>query len=303
MTLSDQKNLKNLLEMIPKTKKLLIIHNFFNLHYVEDVELYIEKDILKGVSSVNLLEKDFDKSRKVKFYIEKDKDIAHLVISNDFSKSGKYYNPPAFKFIQETIINFTNVKNFEITNNLLNFIKQEKHKYLKNHEELTYILKKSSQFKSIIEIADNKEPILKKPTLNYLGFIQTKENNNITYSIIKNNLKGNLLFQIFIPGINDEIINNIHFEIININEEFFCFKIIIDFKTFLLNKALNLNCNEEEMIVNFYDKYEKDKKIEILTCQFSYYNNHYNCDKFEKKVIDGIVNLTLIKIIDKETFF
>ena len=297
MTLSDQKNLKNILDLIPIKKKVFIIHNFFNLHFEKDIKKYILKDILNGVNSDKINEKDIDKSRKTKIYVQNDREIIHLVLANDYSEAGKLYNNPAFTFIKETIKNHTVLEKFDIKIKLLEFLNREKHKYLKNYEEIIYETKKNSKTDYSIIIKDNKKPLLLKPTLNYLGFVKMKEEVNINYCVRKFNKSGDLLIQIFLPGISKRFIEskNIKIEQKEVDEEYFCYKITIDIK------VSNLNCTfKEEFDREEYFSFEKlpnKNSIEFLTCQLSYQNYSHNYENFDFSVENGIINIILKGLI------
>jgi len=80
-------------------KKIVIIHNFSNLAYVESVEEKIQRDIIEAfpVKEQKLIafdERNYDVNRNGRQFIEERKGncISHLVYAREETEAGNYYN-------------------------------------------------------------------------------------------------------------------------------------------------------------------------------------------------------------------
>lgn len=166
LSLSDQKLLRTIKELIEKEKRLFIIHNLKSFKFLEQVEDYI-KNILLNSTSFKLNEGKIisTKSKDEKdpyFFYEEDKLIYHLIYANENSEAGIYYNNFAINFIKNYYYLSFNKKNFDI----IETIKDEYIKLLGNYIDNTdkKISKESFDNSSpnLIKLKDEKEIILKK---------------------------------------------------------------------------------------------------------------------------------------------
>ena len=134
-----EKTLKNLMKQ-RIFKKLFVIHNLESFVEKEQVQTYID-DYLKHSATFELKENHYietggsaivKKNQNNKFYVETfDNDeesplqVFHLVMANDFSDAGKYYNEFAINYLKDHLNSFTNIKSFpvieEIKKSFINF--------------------------------------------------------------------------------------------------------------------------------------------------------------------------------------
>ena len=117
-------------------KKLFVIHNLENFVEKAQVESYIN-DYLKNSATFELEEikyinsgvyKSDSNEQYDKYYIETfDNDektplqVFHLLMANDFSDAGEYYNKFAINYLKEHLNSFTNVKSFPAIEMLKDF--------------------------------------------------------------------------------------------------------------------------------------------------------------------------------------
>jgi len=130
-----EKTLKTLLNQ-KVFKKLFVIHNLESFVEREQVESYIE-EYLKHSATFELKESTYiktgnEKNQNVyqnnKFYVEAfDNDeetslqVFHLIMANDFSDAGKYYNEFAINYLKDHLNSFTNIKSFPVIEKLKEF--------------------------------------------------------------------------------------------------------------------------------------------------------------------------------------
>ena len=148
LTITEQLFINNLKNTITKNKAIIIIHNLLNFVKKKQVEDYIN-DVLKKSIFFNLEEiegtqmEDEDKESQSKnniFYREKFKSlegekemtIIHAIFANDSkeSEAGNYYNYPTIKYIRTAIMALSNPKEFNIVEELREYIIEKSYKYI-----------------------------------------------------------------------------------------------------------------------------------------------------------------------------
>ncbi len=199
LTYSEQKLLnrvkKELKKSDKKTKKLYIIHNLQTFTKIEQVEKYISEQLmhsatfqLKKRNQTLIKKEENEDSENHYFYeeevreknVENDFPIYHLIMANDLSKAGEYYNQFVIIFLRNEITSCTNLKPFDI-------IKEIKTKFCsistqildnievnENNIEVIEDKDDTRRINRIIKLKNNlgeqKELVLKKCLVDELGF-------------------------------------------------------------------------------------------------------------------------------------
>ena len=146
LTYSEQKFLNKIKKDI-QDKRLFVVHNLQNFTKKEQVVNYI-KDILMISLTFKLKEYvmiDFEnksenerKNANNLYYLEQfdddneddlttskindNQDIVHLIMANDESEAGKYYNESTIKYLKNQISTFVGIKKFPIEEKLKKFL-------------------------------------------------------------------------------------------------------------------------------------------------------------------------------------
>ena len=134
LTFSEQKiliKIQNILKCIKGYKKMFIIHNLQNYYYIQEVKEYITK-ILLNLIGINLKEREGlntminkENNQKNNIYYEqefaenKNYSIIHLIMANEFSEAGNFYNSFTIDFIKTHLNQFTNLPFFSLKKNII----------------------------------------------------------------------------------------------------------------------------------------------------------------------------------------
>lgn len=135
LSIDDQFFLNKITKLIKEIKaifaqKIIVIHNIKKMKNIKDVENYIEETLKKSLTfSLNQEEKQYLESKKDynKFvYIEKDDNesnepIIHVIMAQEGSEAGNYYNEAAIEFIKNQGETFRNIKEFDLEERLRSF--------------------------------------------------------------------------------------------------------------------------------------------------------------------------------------
>ena len=124
-----EKTLKTLMNTNKIYKKLFVIHNLESFVEKEQVEDYI-REYLKNSATFELKENNYiktgnenkkKKNQNNKYYVEtfdtEDEtplQVFHLIMANDFSNAGEYYNDFTIDYLKEHLNSFTNIKSFPV---------------------------------------------------------------------------------------------------------------------------------------------------------------------------------------------
>ena len=210
LTYTEQKLLNRIKEEISKTKKkktLYIIHNLITYTSKEQVQLYINNNLLN--SATFDLEQRTDINTKInseespQFFHEIDTDIFHLIFANEGSEAGNYYNNFALEFIEKSYQSIINIESFDVIKLLKKrFIKVSKDLIEKNGNCTSItkddILDDESIFKekNFRLKKDNGEIVLKRCFVDELGFSNLRSNGfNPFYNVYKKENKIILKFE------------------------------------------------------------------------------------------------------------
>ena len=138
-----EKTLKTMMNTNKINKKLIVIHNLESFVEREQVEGYIN-EYLKNSATFELKEYNYinncyeNKNKKYqnnKYFVETfdvgdeaSFKVFDLIMANDFSNAGEYYNKFAIDFLTEILNSFNNIKSFP-------FIEKIKESFIKFSEE------------------------------------------------------------------------------------------------------------------------------------------------------------------------
>ena len=131
LTYSEQKLYNKIKRILPKSKRLFVIHNLMNFTLKSQVEDYLKDRLLKTYM-FNLVPQTFvsfgnENGNKI-YYVEQLKGsnnvITHLILANNSkgSESGAFYNPPVVNYLKMQLVADTNPKKFDIKNALYKFL-------------------------------------------------------------------------------------------------------------------------------------------------------------------------------------
>ena len=177
-----EKTLKTMIDTDKIYKKLFVIHNLESFVEREQVEGYID-EYLKNSATFELKENNYiktgneDKKKKNKnnkFFVEtfdaNDKtqlQVYHLIMANDFSNAGEYYNNFTINFLKENLNSFTNIQSFPVIEKIKeSFIKFSKDAFEKefNKEDVTIADDLT------IKLNPEKKILFKKCLIDEMGF-------------------------------------------------------------------------------------------------------------------------------------
>jgi HSP20 family molecular chaperone IbpA len=187
-------------------KPLFIIHNLVLYDTIEKVENHIQNVLLKCATFKLEKAEKFGTGTEMEngvHYYEKDSKpiIYHLIMANDVSDAGEYYNPYTFKFIENMFQYLTDLKNFDIIESLKErFITLSKD-YFEVPISKGELLDNDSIFKNKkLSLVENKNEIkLKCCLIDELGFSNFKGNGFLPkYNYFKNGDK--ICLRVEVPG-------------------------------------------------------------------------------------------------------
>ena len=177
-----EKTLKTMINTDKIYKKLFVIHNLESFVEREQVESYID-EYLKNSATFELKENNYiktgneDKKKKNqnnKFFVEtfdandeSSLQVFHLIMANDFSNAGEYYNEFTINFLKENLNSFTNIKSFPVIEKIKeSFIKFSKDAFEKefNKEDVTIADDLT------IKLNPEKKILFKKCLIDEMGF-------------------------------------------------------------------------------------------------------------------------------------
>ena len=201
-----QKTLKNLKNKKICTK-LFVIHNLESFVEIVQVKEYIE-EYLKHSATFELKETHFIRTGNKEIKIMKNDiyfvetfnnedesslQVFHLIMANEFSEAGEYYNEFSINFLKEQLNSFTNIKNFPV-------IEKIKENFIKFSEEaFENPIKKSEVNISsdlTIQLSQEKKIVFKKCFIDEMGFSNFFGSGfEPNYWVFKDNDKINITFE------------------------------------------------------------------------------------------------------------
>ena len=307
MTLTDQKQLKHLLDIIPDTKKVCIVHNFNHINSINDIENYIKRDIYGGFQRINSKILNANEPKK-RFFVTENVNVFHCILANKGSEAGNFYNESTFEFLRETIKNLLNIKLINIENELISYLNQNKEIYCKNFEKLNFeLIEDKNNDKFLIKNNSEEKIELKNLTFNPLLLLNQKT--SLSHFIYSS--KTHLFLRIMIPGIDESNVKQISISLKDIEneEEFRIIHIKIDLHENLKNYFRNLHlkiCKDldcKEITSQFNNS---TKNLEFFTCEIPFHlTNSLNLENKQIKFNNGILeidipNLDILKSINFE---
>ena len=196
-----------------KTRKtLFVIHNLMTYTNVEQVKNYINNILLHSASfeldkKTLITTKMLNEEKKVEYYTEdyKNLSIFHLIFANDNSEAGNFYNEFALNFIENYFQCITNIKPFDIIQEVKERFIELSSDLIENNKNEPLILEKDflSNEEILIEkkirLIQKREIILKRCFIDELGFSNLRSNGfNAYYNCFKNDY--NIFVEIEVPG-------------------------------------------------------------------------------------------------------
>jgi HSP20 family molecular chaperone IbpA len=222
LTYSEQKLLNRIRTEIQRAKlkkTLYVIHNLITYTSINQVQEYIEDYVLK--SATFHLEKGHKISTSEEqisgdYYYEKNSDpkIYHLIYANEGSEAGNYYNNYTLKIIENSYIDVTDLKNFDIIESIKNRFIEVSKEIIENNDkqlEIGDFCDNDNDNYNCIKLKDEKEITLKKCLIDELGFSNLKGNGfEPTYNFYQNKTDNKIIVRVEAPG-NSEIKSKIEY--------------------------------------------------------------------------------------------
>ena len=212
LTYSEQKllnRIKNAIQRFKLGKTLYVIHNLITYTSIKQVKEYIGDYLLKSASF------HLEKGHKIStskeqisgdYYYEKHShpNVFHLIYANEGSEAGNYYNNYTLKIIEESYLNVTDLKNFDIFESIKERFLEVSNSIIENCYDLgleDFCINDINNYK-YIKLKDEKEIILKKKCfIEELGFLNLKVNGyEPTYNFYKPKNENKIIIRIEVPG-------------------------------------------------------------------------------------------------------
>ena len=280
LSFPEQKLLEHLIEISPEGKKIIVVHNYFNLNNIEDVENAIKNDIMN--SQFAIVERQIEKKKKEDLYYkrffihEENNNIFHTVIANKFSEAGKFYNESSFNFLRSTIKNLLEIKKINLEEEFIKFLEKYKHNYYYGSEDFFFVRKSYQNNKDKIFIFPEERKMISNVNFSKkFSSIEDNDSIEIESAIMKTQ-----------ENLNNEEEKSHSFEsYANENEdilEVLPFK--PDLKKPSINRLGHLGFTQGKQEVLYEISYKKDSKILIKVfipglSKENFKNFSYNSDK------------------------
>ena len=290
LTYSDQK-LLNRVKRECTDKKLIVIHNMANLIYKKQVEDYINETLMKSltfklkknkiISFDNQPKKDentfyyceeFNKGDNDDDDEEEDTlDVVHIIMANDNSEAGKYYNKAAITFVQNQITCMANLETFDVIDKLIAFFVKSSPDIIDGEK----IDREEIEFKDrLIKTTENRQIKLKKCLTDELGFSSFKGSQYIPkYRHYINKDKTRFVIDVELPG---------KIENIKVNS-----KIVEGNYLFKISGKKSFTVPKNSFSFISREKGPFDLSIKVPICQLDLKNTKVK----EKKKENGIITL------------
>lgn len=176
LTYSDQKLLNRIKNEMKGGSILFVVHNLSQFVSIEQVESYIEEVLKESLTftleeqKMQILESNANLNKKEnrKYYNEKLKqtNVIHLIMANQNSEAGQYYNETTMGFLKNQCTSFTKIKKFPVIERL------KEHLIVMSNKLFDQPLKEEdlSLEKKAIKLINRKTIELKKCLVDELGF-------------------------------------------------------------------------------------------------------------------------------------
>ena len=221
LTYSEQKLLNRIrteMQRAKLKKTLYVIHNLITYTSINQVKEYIEDYLLKS-ATFHLIEghkiSTSEKQETGEYYYEKNSEpkIFHLIYANEGSEAGNYYNNFTLKFIENSYLTVTDLKNFDIIESIKKRFIEVSKEIIEKAEplELKDFCNNDNDNYKLIKLNDEKEITLKKCLIDELGFSNLKGNGfEPTYNFYKHKDGKTIIIRVEAPG-NSEIKSKIEY--------------------------------------------------------------------------------------------
>lgn len=128
----EEQRLIQKIKNIYEKNEIIIIHNFSKLVSKEDVEKYIQIDVLESFEVEKQARVFEDAKLYGEFYIEhryghegvKLPDITHVAMAYEYSEAGSFYNQFCYHYLKSRILAQTQSKKFDIVERLKAMLRQ-----------------------------------------------------------------------------------------------------------------------------------------------------------------------------------
>ena len=176
----DDQRLITRIKALPQ-KRVLIIHNLVDSHELQNVEAIIKEDIFGAfkVKSREIQVKKNEKKNSTIYLEDDDKSIEHIILAQENSPAGKYYNETAFTYIRKVIDGCNYAQPFDLVQAFTKYLNDYVKKYFSISNESTKI-EEPFKFKTNehgipngIILSDYQNFDLKLSSANEFGNIQT----------------------------------------------------------------------------------------------------------------------------------
>ena len=208
MTLSEQKLLMRIKSQA--NQQIIVVHNLQNFVLIEQVEDYIKNTLLKlKLFSLerNVYQQNYEDIKNEKeeqnnkynkyYFVENKEKVIHVILANEYSEAGNYYNETTLKYLKKKIDTTDNRKVFNVIDDIKNFFYETSNDIIEENikKDDIYFDDKSNS----IKLKDNINTItLKKYLIDELRFTLQKTGYSPKYSqYLKDN---KLIFKIEFPG-------------------------------------------------------------------------------------------------------
>ena len=209
LTYTEQKLLNRIKEEISNTKlkkTLYIIHNLITYTSKEQVQSYIDNNLLHS-ASFDLIERrdintKINNEESPQYFHEADTNIFHFIFANEGSEAGKYYNNFALEFIEKSYQLIIDIKPFDVIKRLKNLFINVSKELIENCNYSSISKDDILDDESILKEKkfrlkkDNGNIVLKRCFVDELGFSNLRSNGfNPCYNVYKKDNKIILKFE------------------------------------------------------------------------------------------------------------
>ena len=175
---NDQKFIERIRKKYQAKKRIIIVHNLFDIDSLENVKRKVQKDIGLGFDTVARVIPNAEDDN-VKEYIEKMNDkerenISHLVLGNEDSESGQRFNKWTIEYLRDILDTNVEKRKFNIFNELSSFFEENYRLYIQFKSPPKGPLSiKTNPEKSLMKIDSSDSYYVTNPIFNSLGGLVT----------------------------------------------------------------------------------------------------------------------------------
>ena len=186
LTFQEQKflnKIKGEISKLKSEKSLFVIHNLMTYTTKEQVKKYINNTLMNSatfelIKTTLITTKISSGEEQVEYFYEKNSKIRiiHLIFANEGSEAGNFYNQFALDFIEDSYQQITNIKPFDVFENLKERFIDLSNILFENSSDYPLMTKKDFlDYSSIVSkrkigLKNNREITLKRYYIDELGF-------------------------------------------------------------------------------------------------------------------------------------